>query len=99
MSSPIQAVIWDLDGVILDSADEHRRAWQRLAREEGVPFTDADFWATFGMRNDAIFAEKWSPLPPAEVQLLAKRKEAYFRELIRETATPLPGAMELMREL
>ncbi|MFL5625509.1 MAG: HAD family hydrolase [Ktedonobacteraceae bacterium] len=99
MSNSIQAVIWDLDGVILDSADEHRRAWQRLAREEGVSFTDADFWATFGMRNDAIFAEKWSPLPPAEVQLLAKRKEAYFRELIRETATPLPGAMELMREL
>ncbi len=31
MSSPIQAVIWDLDGVIIDSADEHRRAWQRLA--------------------------------------------------------------------
>ncbi len=99
MSNSIQAVIWDLDGVILDSADEHRRAWQRLAREESVSFTDVDFWATFGMRNDAIFAEKWIPLPPAEVQRLAKRKEAYFRELIRETATPLPGAIELMRDL
>ena len=99
MSSPIQAVIWDLDGVIIDSADEHRRAWQRLAREEGVPFTDADFWATFGKRNDAILAEKWGPLSAAEAQILADRKEAYFRELIRETVAPLPGAMELMREL
>ena len=45
MSYIIQAVIWDLDGVIIDSADEHRRAWQRLAREEGIVMTDADFWA------------------------------------------------------
>ncbi len=99
MSNPISAVIWDLDGVIIDSADEHRRAWQRLAREEGVPFSDADFWATFGKRNDAIFAEKWPPLPPEEVIRLANLKEAYYRELIRETASALPGALELMSEL
>src|SRR5258708_308412 len=54
MSNTIQAVIWDLDGVIIDSADEHRQAWQRLAREEGVTFTDAAFWATFRKRNDDI---------------------------------------------
>ena len=33
MANTIQAVIWDLDGVIIDSADEHRLAWQRLAQE------------------------------------------------------------------
>ena len=99
MSSPIQAVIWDLDGVILDSADEHRRAWQRLAREEGIPMTDADFWATFGKRNDDIFASLWGNLTPEQVKILSDRKEMYFRELIRESAAPLPGAIELMREL
>src|SRR6266571_4001789 len=99
MSSSIQAVIWDLDGVIIDSAEEHRQAWQRLAREEGITFTDADFWATFGKRNDDIIATIWGPLPPERVQELANRKESYFRELIRKTAAPLPGAMELMRWL
>jgi beta-phosphoglucomutase len=99
MSNPIQAVIWDLDGVILDSADEHRRAWQRLAREEGIPMTDADFLATFGKRNDDIFATLWGNLTPEQVKLLSDRKEMYFRELIRESAAPLPGAIELMREL
>src|SRR5437588_12969966 len=99
MSIPIEAVIWDLDGVIIDSANEHRQAWQRLGREEGIKFTDADFWATFGKRNDAILAEIWGPLPPERVRELANRKEAYFRELIRETAAPLPGAMELMKDL
>ena len=99
MANTVQAVIWDLDGVIIDSADEHRRAWQRLAREEGISLTDADFWATFGKRNDDIFAILWGPLSPEELRRLADRKEAYFRELIRETAAPLPGAMELMQSL
>ena len=99
MSSPIQAVIWDLDGVILDSADEHRRAWLRLAREEGIPMTDADFWATFGKRNDDIFATLWGNLTPEQVKILSDRKEMYFREFIRKSAAPLPGAIELMREL
>lgn len=99
MSNSIQAVIWDLDGVIIDSAEEHRLAWQRLAREEGVPFTDTDFWATFGKRNDDILAIQWGTLPPQQVKLLADRKENYFRELIRKTAAPLPGSIELMRGL
>jgi len=99
MSNAIQAVIWDLDGVIIDSADEHRRAWQRLAREEGIVMTDADFWATFGKRNDDIFASLWGALPAERVKELADRKEMYFRELIRESAKPLPGSIELMRAL
>ena len=99
MSNGIQAVIWDLDGVIIDSADEHRRAWQRLAREEGIVMTDADFWATFGKRNDDIFALIWGNLPPEKAKELADRKEMYFRELIRESAAPLPGAIVLMRGL
>ena len=99
MSNTIQAVIWDLDGVIIDSADEHRRAWQRLAREEEIKFTDEDFWATFGKRNDDIIAILWGPLSPEQVQLLRDRKEIYFRDLIRQTAAPLPGSMELMRSL
>jgi beta-phosphoglucomutase len=99
MSNAIQAVIWDLDGVIIDSADEHRRAWQRLAREEGIVMTDADFWATFGRRNDDIFATIWGELPPERAKELAARKEMYFRELISKSAAPLPGSIELMRAL
>lgn len=99
MSDTIQAVIWDLDGVIIDSADEHRRAWQRLARETGVTYTDADFWASFGKRNDDIIPAHWHVSSPSEIEELAARKEAYFREFIREAAAPLPGSMELMRGL
>jgi beta-phosphoglucomutase-like phosphatase (HAD superfamily) len=41
MANVIQAVIWDLDGVIIDSAEEHRQAWLRMTREEGLALSDA----------------------------------------------------------
>lgn len=99
MSKSVGAVIWDLDGVIIDSAEEHREAWQRLAREEGVCFTDADFLATFGRRNSDILGLMWGALPPERVQVLGNRKENYFRELIRKTVAALPGSIELLRGL
>ena len=99
MPNSLRAVIWDLDGVIIDSAEEHRQAWQRLAQEEGIQFPDADFWATFGKRNDDIIPIIWGPQSRERVQTLADRKEAYFRELIRTTAAPLPGSIELLQGL
>lgn len=99
MSDKIQAVIWDLDGVIIDSAEEHRLAWHRLAREEGIPYTDEQFWADFGKRNDVIIPKMFGPVSPEHSRELADRKEAYFRELVRATARPLPGAIELMSAL
>lgn len=95
----VQAVIWDLDGVIIDSAEEHRKAWQRMAREEGVPLTDEQFWATFGQRNDSIIPQIWGPVSPERLNALANRKEAYFREYVRDTAAPLPGSIELLSAL
>ena len=99
MANTIQAVIWDLDGVIIDSANEHRLAWYRLAQEENVPYSDEQFWATFGWRNDAIMPTLFGPLSAEHADALANRKEAYFRELIGETAHALPGAIELMSAL
>ncbi|HEX9414661.1 MAG TPA: HAD-IA family hydrolase [Ktedonobacterales bacterium] len=91
------AVIWDVDGVLLDSAEQHRRAWHRLAAEEHVPFTDADFWATFGMRNADIIPRIYgAERTAAEIQALADRKETYYRELLQAEATALPGARELV---
>ena len=99
MTDPIQAIIWDMDGVIIDSADEHRRAWHRLARDEGLPLSDEQFWATFGWRNDAIIPHLWGAMTQQRIQGLADRKEAYFRDFIRESAAPLPGAIELLSAL
>jgi beta-phosphoglucomutase len=94
------AVIWDVDSVLVDSAEQHGQAWHRLAAEEHVPFTDTDFWATFGMRNADIIPRFFGAnLTPEAVQRLADRKEEYYRALLRAQAAPLPGARELLTAL
>ncbi len=56
-----KALIWDLDGVIADTAPFHFRAWQRAAHDKGITFTETDFKQTFGKRNPEIIAEKFGP--------------------------------------
>lgn len=98
-SGVVQAVIWDLDGVVIDSEEDHKKAWQRLARETGKAFSDEQFAATFGWRNDAIVPTVWGMVSQEELQALADRKEAYYRDYVRATAAFLPGSQELMHGL
>lgn len=95
---PLQAIIWDLDGVIVDSSEQHRLSWQQLAAETGVTFTDDNFWSTFGRSNAAIIPLFWgAQLSAAEIDVLADRKEVHFRELLRGNLHALPGSLELMQ--
>ena len=94
------AVIWDVDGVLIDSGEQHRRAWEQLAREEELPYSDAAFWATFGMRNADIFPRMFGVSgPPERIAALGDRKEAIYRALLAEDAVALPGAKELLAAL
>ena len=95
----VRAVIWDLDGVIIDSADSHRKAWYRLAQDLNIPYSDEQFWATFGWRNDAIIPTMVGEATPERIEELADRKEAYFRDYARHTIAFLPGAEELLAAL
>jgi beta-phosphoglucomutase len=94
-----RAVIWDVDGVILDSGEQHRRAWAALAREHGFPYSDAVFWATFGMRNADIIPQLFGVREPARIVALGERKEELYRALLAASAKPLPGAIELLAAL
>lgn len=94
------AVLWDVDGVLIDSGEQHRRAWEQMAREENLPYSDAAFWATFGMRNADIFPRMFNISgPPERIAALADRKEAIYRDLLAREAVALPGAKELLTAL
>jgi beta-phosphoglucomutase len=98
MTTP--AIIWDVDGTLVDTAEQHFRAWQKLAAEIGKPFTRADFAATFGMRNPEIIRKLFFPdADDALCAQLGARKEDLYRASVREEGTQLlPGVGRLLAE-
>ena len=99
MTNTIQAVIFDLDGVITDTAEYHYRAWKRLADEEGVPFTRADNEHLRGVsrRESLLRLLKGRPVEEARLEEMMARKNRYYQELL-EGVTPadlLPGVAAL----
>ena len=95
----VRAVLWDLDGVLVDSAPFHLRAWRELFASIGREFGEADFRRTFGLRNDAILRDLLGDLPPMEAERLAARKEELYRQAARGNIAALPGALALLRSL
>ena len=69
------AVIFDLDGVLVDSGAAHRESWKRLAAEAHVPMSDEFFAETFGQTNkDILTALFGRELPEAEWRRLGERR-------------------------
>jgi beta-phosphoglucomutase len=94
------AVIWDVDGTLVDTAELHFQAWVRLARELNQPFTRDDFAATFGKRNPEIIPQLFGPRFTAqEVADLGKRKEDYYRAAAQQGVALLPGVRALLESL
>jgi len=94
-------VIFDIDGVLVDSYHAHLASWQRLATECDVPFTDGDFARTFGMTSREIIRTYWPEAHHSDeaVETLDGQKEAWYRELIRENFPMMDGAIELIDAL
>ncbi|MCJ7426398.1 MAG: HAD family phosphatase [Dehalococcoidales bacterium] len=96
----IAAVIWDMDGVLADTASHHLLAWQETFAKRGINFTEADFKRSFGIRNDAIIKNTLGEqTTEAEIETIAREKEATFRRIIGKDVKPLPGALELLQTL
>lgn len=97
----LAAVLFDWDGVVLDSEAQHKTSWERLAAELGHALPEDHMALTFGKRNDRILRDilGWADTPEA-VHKLSERKEALYREAIaREPVAPLPGVRALLRGL
>lgn len=99
----LKAFIFDLDGVLTDTAEYHYRAWKRLADEEGLPFDRADNEALRGVsrRESLRLLLKGRQVPEDTMREWMERKNNYYLELAHQI-TPrdlLPGALELLRAL
>ena len=97
---PALAVLWDVDGTLVDTAELHFQAWQRLAAEIGKPYTREDFAATFGWRNIEIFPRVFGPeFTAAQIDELGERKELYYRAEAQKGLDLLPGVKPLVAAL
>ena len=97
-----RAVLWDLDGTLADSRDQHWRAWRDAMAAAGRTLTAEQFAATFGQRNDR-FLRSWlgdDQSPTEQLARFGDEKEARYRRLIEaEGLEPLPGAASWVRRL
>jgi beta-phosphoglucomutase len=96
-----KAVIFDMDGVLVDSYHAHFESWLMAARREGLGFTEAEFAGTFGRTSREIIAHFWGEgrLNEAEIATLDAWKESAFRDLVAENFPAMPGARELLAAL
>lgn len=94
------AVLWDVDGTLVDTAELHFRAWNVLAAEIGKTYSREQFAATFGWRNPEIIPRVFGAhYAPEEIDALGQRKENHYRAEACKGVDPLPGVMQLVRAL
>ncbi|MBN2314974.1 MAG: HAD family phosphatase [Sedimentisphaerales bacterium] len=106
-----KGVIFDLDGVLVDTGWAHKQSWYDLAEKEGLLMTDEFFTSTFGMRNDQIIpmlmerscrgylARDSRAGLLRHLDHLSDWKEQRYREIIAEKLTLPAGVGELLEDL
>lgn len=86
------AVLWDMDGVLVDTGAFHYESWKTTFEGLRVPFDEEDFRKTFGMNNAGILEYMFGRKPdPEEVAEISDKKESLFRDLVQGKAALLPG--------
>ena len=96
---PITGVIFDLDGVLIHSADAHFQSWRALVREHGLDVSHERFMQTFGRPNQDILPILWGKeLSRETVDRLGERKEALYRQMVSGNIQVGEGAVALVRD-
>ncbi|HNY79496.1 MAG: HAD family phosphatase [Sedimentisphaerales bacterium] len=94
-----KGVIFDMDGVLVDSGWAHRQAWFDLAEAEGLEMSDEFFCKTFGMQNDTILPMLRPGISKPEMDRLSDRKEQRYRELVHSRPKAADGVLALLSDL
>lgn len=94
----IRGVIFDMDGVIVDSGEHHRAAWQALLAELGTTVSSADFWRlTIGRpAHEAVSLLLGRELHYEEAMELAGRKRDLYRHFAQRGAVAVPGVADFV---
>ena len=95
-----RAVLWDVDGTLIDSSEYHWLSWQSALEAENFPITREQFASTFGQRNDEILRAYFPAYSDEDVARVGDVKEVLYRELIRARGIELlPGVRHWLDKL
>ncbi len=92
-----KALIFDMDGVVVNNDRYHYLAWQEFAEKHSkkVNFEEVKSW--FGSTNESILINFFDrELSPDEIKKFAAEKEKIYRDIYSQHITPLEGLKELL---
>jgi beta-phosphoglucomutase len=93
-------VIFDLDGVVVDTGEFHKQAWFDLARKEGFEISEEFFLNIFGMQNYQILPILAGRDVSGEMlKELSEWKESRYRDLIKGKVKLMDGVLSLVADL
>jgi beta-phosphoglucomutase len=102
MTSALQAIVFDFDGVIADSEPLHLRAFQKTLQEQGLELTTRDYYTHYLGYDDkglfeALARDRSVSMSDGQVASLVARKATALQELLRDERVLFPGAAEFIR--
>jgi beta-phosphoglucomutase len=98
MAQSTYGVIFDMDGVLVDSFAAHLESWWQLAAELRQSLTDDQIASTFGRTSRDIIRMLFDVQDDPTIHKLDHRKEELYRGLIRGRVPVMPGAVEFVKD-
>ena len=95
----IKAVIFDMDGVIIDSERVHFAAYRKLLEKNGKRITEEQYKPWFGIQPRVTIRNFLGVEDEAKLKEMALEKDQYFREFARKELEPMDGALESLRKI
>jgi HAD superfamily hydrolase (TIGR01509 family) len=99
--SEARAVLWDMDGTLIDSEELHWISWRDTMANEDRAITHEQFLSSFGQRNDSILSRWLGPAAtPERIERIGNAKEKLYRQLIHKNGIlPEPGVASWVHRL
>lgn len=99
MARSVRGVIFDMDGVIVDSHPYHRKAWHQFLSSVGKDVSEAELdFILDGRKRHEILRHFLGELSEAELAEYGSRKDEFFQQVLTEVR-PIPGVVEFVRRI